>query len=238
MTRSELNKINDMALTEASILFEDDQCDEPHILDAYTLLHESFPITELPLEYNRRIELFYYLIILEVEKSIIAKTTASDRRENKLCKLSKKIEEINQSLEWMGNEIDAKSATEAVMNDCSARQAVTKPQTESVANSPPANKPEAVTAFKKRKSMNDTDALVLLNAALNEMELENKKTPEWTELASYVLGDKFNHSNIQTACDKGQAISNRFHCLADGTKLTRERIRRTYKETIFRLIPP
>jgi hypothetical protein len=135
-------------------------------------------------------------------------------------------------LEFGGLEA-ATDATENVIYDCGLSQVNTEQQTESVANGAVVNNSKAVAALKIRKSKNNTDGLVLLNAALDEMEQKYNRTPGWTELAAYVLGDEFTHSNIQTPCDKGQAIKNRFHCLADGTTLTRVRIRRTYNETIY-----
>ena len=91
--------------------------------------------------------------------------------------------------------------------------------------------------IKERYCKNKTDALVLLNAALDQMKAQYRKTPSWSELAAYVLGGEFDHPTIQLKCDTGQIIKNRIHYLADGSKLTRERIRRTCVENIFRRNP-
>ncbi|MEQ1739653.1 MAG: hypothetical protein ABL884_07075, partial [Methyloglobulus sp.] len=93
-------------------------------------------------------------------------------------------------------------------------------------------------AFKVRKHKNQTDALVLLSAAIEEMEKKSGKTPSWTELAAYVLSGTFEHSNInESCCGEGVLISNRYLILANGSKLNRKAISKCYTTTIYPKYP-
>jgi hypothetical protein len=99
----------------------------------------------------------------------------------------------------------------------------------------PINAKGIVSTIKERKCKNETDALILLNAALDEMQKKNGKTPGWTELAAYVLNSDFKHSNIRSYDVDAVIIKNRKLTLTNSTVLDREGIRRRYKETIFPL---
>jgi hypothetical protein len=88
--------------------------------------------------------------------------------------------------------------------------------------------------IKERKRSASNDTLVLLNNALDEMEMESGKTPSWQELVAYVLGGDFRHQCVQEyCCDEGLLITNRFHLLSDEITLDRKGIKRRYQEVIY-----
>ena len=84
-----------------------------------------------------------------------------------------------------------------------------------------------------RKKHRDNEALILLEAALDQMESVNGKTPTAIEFAVFVLSD-FKHPNIQKVlnAEQGLLINNRTLLLIDGTRLDKSGILRRFRRSI------
>lgn len=96
-----------------------------------------------------------------------------------------------------------------------------------------------VIKIKSRNKQRDNDAIIMLHAALDEMECKNEKTPSHDELAAFVLSGDFKHSNIQIfTYAEGSLIDGREMILTDGTKLNKNGIIRRYRETIYKQNTP
>lgn len=98
-------------------------------------------------------------------------------------------------------------------------------------------KTEETIKIRPRNKQRDTVAIILLHAALDEIEAQYSKTPSDTELVAFVLSGDFKHPNIQQYPnpEDGTLIKNRTLILTDGTKLDKKGITRRYKETIYKL---
>lgn len=91
------------------------------------------------------------------------------------------------------------------------------------------------TSIRKRHVMQrHNEALELLHAALDEIELSTGKTPEPAELVNYVLGGKFEHRNIDKRDPESRSVTRRELHLTDGTRLDAGGIKQRYRETIFK----
>ena len=93
--------------------------------------------------------------------------------------------------------------------------------------------------IKPRNKQRDNDALILLHAALDEIELKTYKTPGCTELVVFILSGDFKHPNIQKYPAEGSndPIERRTLVLTDGSVLNAKNITRRYKETIYKVKP-
>lgn len=112
----------------------------------------------------------------------------------------------------------------------SIEDAVIQPETQAI-------KTNETIKIKPRNKQRDTLAIILLHAALDEMETKNGKTSSHTELVAFVLSGDFKHETIQASinADEGSLKDNRVLLLTDGTKLDKNRITRRYKETIYKM---
>jgi hypothetical protein len=90
--------------------------------------------------------------------------------------------------------------------------------------------------IKPRNKQRDNDALILLHAALDELEAQNGKTPSPSELVAFILSGNFKHPNIQEwfNAEEGSLIDNRKLLLTDGVRLDKKGIIRRYQETIYK----
>lgn len=90
------------------------------------------------------------------------------------------------------------------------------------------------TSIKKRHGKNmNMDSLVLLYAALDEIEQNTGNTPTCDELALHVLSSEFKHQNIHEILNPDAPIKRRELKLSDGKTIDYIKIKRTYKEVIF-----
>lgn len=91
-----------------------------------------------------------------------------------------------------------------------------------------------------RNKQRENETLIVIHAALDEMEGQNNKTPSHIELAAFMLGGGFKHSNIQEIlnAEEGSLIDNRVLLLTDGTKLDKKGVKTRYQKTIYKIENP
>jgi hypothetical protein len=98
LSKEYLSRLNGTAQLKASRISEGGQY---ATMSAHSLLMEPLPIMAQSLVFEQRVELFFYLRLLEKEEGDISKATQGEWRDKKLTYISDKIKEINQHLEWV-----------------------------------------------------------------------------------------------------------------------------------------
>lgn len=93
-----LSRLNGTAQLKASRISEGGQY---ALMSAHSLLMEPLPIMAQSLVFEQRVELFFYLRLLEKEEGDISKSNQGEWRDKKLTHINDKIKEINQLLGWI-----------------------------------------------------------------------------------------------------------------------------------------
>ncbi len=102
ISEQELNRLNGTAQIKASRLLNSEQYER---VDVHSLIREDLPNMAEPLAFEHRVELFFYLRLLDAEKKLVLQQSPCEWQDKRLTQIAEKQAEIKHRLGMGGHDI-------------------------------------------------------------------------------------------------------------------------------------